>query len=527
MKPVRALVVLLIVGLLLVLLAPLGIAHARGAETAGGPTLTVRAYIDGRSDLILHRNTVHWHHLDFAAPGRHEGHNFLTSLNGTAWFPTWPDVPTPENRDCHCDSSTFSGVPQLPTRPETVELTIVQARWSASIVQQPDAANDYTLVLEFNDDPPAGADWYEVALTYTDWQVIPSVSPSTVNNAFSSVATLSPSDVWAVGWTTAGPLIEQWNGRAWRVVANPGPAGGSLNGIFAVSPQDIWAVGSVFRTNAPRQTLIEHWNGSAWSVVPSPAAGTLTAVTAAAANEVWAVGSTFNAATSRNQVVIEHWEGKGWQVVPGANPGTGDNMLSGVTAISAHDVWAVGHFTQASPGGIIPHTVPNPATQTLVEHWNGRVWRTVSSPSPATATNSLNAVAAVSSTDIWAVGQQAPAGETPDQTLVERWNGQVWSVVQSPNAGASGGVLKGVAVINKDNVWAVGVSAAFQSSLSFRTLVAHWNGRSWKIDPSPNVGQSGSILFAVASIPRTEKLWAVGYYNTPAVFLRTLTEFSE
>ena len=44
-------------------------ANASVAST-GRPTLTVRAYIDGRSDLILHRNTVHWHHFDYAAPGR-------------------------------------------------------------------------------------------------------------------------------------------------------------------------------------------------------------------------------------------------------------------------------------------------------------------------------------------------------------------------------------------------------------------------------------------------------------------------
>lgn len=36
MKPVRALVFLLMVGLLLVLLAPLGVAHANSAGTASG-----------------------------------------------------------------------------------------------------------------------------------------------------------------------------------------------------------------------------------------------------------------------------------------------------------------------------------------------------------------------------------------------------------------------------------------------------------------------------------------------------------
>ncbi|HEX9135179.1 MAG TPA: hypothetical protein VF844_23065 [Ktedonobacteraceae bacterium] len=362
----------------------------------------------------------------------------------------------------------------------------------------------------------------------SDWSVVPSVNPGTRNNSFTAVAALSPTNAWAVGWTTEGPLIERWNGTRWGVVANPGPPGGSLNGIFAVNNHDIWAVGSVFTSSGSRQTLIEHWNGSAWKVVPSPAAGTLNAVTAAAANEVWAVGSNFNPATNTNQVLIEHWEGHGWKIVPGANPGTGDNVFNGVTAITAHDVWAVGRSTTAVPtGGISPRTVPNPSFQTLIEHWNGTKWQAIASPNPASATNWLRAVAAVSSTNVWAVGQQAPQGEGPLQTLIEHWNGKMWTVVPSPNAGPAGGALIGVAVVNKDNIWAVGVSSAAQTSFAWRTLVVHWDGRSWKIDPSPNVGTSGSILFAVARIPNTEKMWAVGAYNTTSAFLRTLTEFSD
>jgi hypothetical protein len=34
-------------------------------------TLKVRAYIDGRSQLIINGNMVYWHHLEWAAPGRH------------------------------------------------------------------------------------------------------------------------------------------------------------------------------------------------------------------------------------------------------------------------------------------------------------------------------------------------------------------------------------------------------------------------------------------------------------------------
>ena len=311
------------------------------------------------------------------------------------------------------------------------------------------------------------------------WKVVPSVNPSPLNNPFMAVAALSPTNVWAVGYAGNFPLVEHWDGASWKVVANRDPAGGSLNGICAVSKNDIWAVGTVFRENSPRQTLIEHWNGSTWNVVKSPAAGTLNAVTAAAANDVWAVGTNQNATTNKNEVVIEHWEGKAWKSIPGANPGTGDNILNGVTAVTAHDVWAVGLSTTAVPrsGGVSPRTVPNPTYHTLVEHWNGAQWQAVPSPNPASATNWLRAVAAVSSQNVWAVGQQAPQGEMPEQTLIEHWNGKVWSVVPSPNVGAAGGMLAGVAIVNKDNIWAVGVSSIGFTSFSWRTLIEHWNGR--------------------------------------------------
>ena len=313
----------------------------------------------------------------------------------------------------------------------------------------------------------------------SDWSVVPSINPSTRNNPLNAVAALSPTNVWAVGFAGDFPLIE-------------------------------------------------HWNGSSWKVIPSPAVGTLNAVAAAAPNEVWAVGFNQNAATNMNQVVIEHWDGKGWKIVPGANPGTGDNILNGVTAITVHDVWAVGLSTTAVPrSGVSPRTVPNPTYQTLVEHWNGTKWQAVASPNPASATNWLRAVAAVSSNKVWAVGQQAPHGEMPEQTLIEHWNGKVWSVVPSPNVGTAGGNLIGLAVVNKDNIWAVGVSSTGFTSFAWRTLIEHWNGRSWKIDPSPNVGTSGSILYGVACIPHTEKLWAVGAYNTTSAFLRTLTMYSD
>src|SRR5690242_3634233 len=61
-----------------------------------------------------------------------------------------------------------------------------------------------------------------------------------------------------------------------------------------------------------------------------------------------------------------------WSVVPSPNP-NGPGNLNAVAAVSAHDIWAVGGFNNQATG----------AQQTLIEHWNGTIWQIVASPNPS------------------------------------------------------------------------------------------------------------------------------------------------
>jgi hypothetical protein len=73
-----------------------------------------------------------------------------------------------------------------------------------------------------------------------------------------------------------------------------------LFGITAISASNLWAVG--VSVNNHTQTLIEHWNGTKWSIFPSPTPGTnggLSAVAASSAHNVWAVGSYSNGRVDR------------------------------------------------------------------------------------------------------------------------------------------------------------------------------------------------------------------------------------
>ena len=136
-------------------------------------TMRVEAVIDGRSQLILRNNTAQWRHFDFAAPGRLDFKNAPTVINNVEWFPVWPDKPDKENRDCDgCLSDVFTGVnPPLLSEKMIISLRKVQARNKVSIVQLPTAANNLTLIIEFDDNPPPGDEKYIVNVDFvTDRQ---------------------------------------------------------------------------------------------------------------------------------------------------------------------------------------------------------------------------------------------------------------------------------------------------------------------------------------------------------------------
>src|SRR5512132_1990047 len=65
-------------------------------------------------------------------------------------------------------------------------------------------------------------------------------------------------------------------------------------------------------------------------------------------------------------------------------------------------------------------------------------WNSIPTPNPSTEINRFTGVAAVSASDVWAVGFY-DANPDPmvefDQSLIAHWNGSMWSVVPSSNVG--------------------------------------------------------------------------------------------
>lgn len=151
--------------------------------------------------------------------------------------------------------------------------------------------------------------------------------------------------------------------------------------------------------------------------------------------------------------------------------GTNNNQLFGAAAVSANNAWSVGYY-QADTCVC--------DQRTLGEHWNGRRWTIVSTPNPATQSGDydvLEGTAAVSSSDVWAVGYTGNVSVAQDQSLTEHWNGTAWSVVPSANPDETQD-LYGVAAVSSNDVWAVGTFSNY-SPFGYGALIEHWNGTSW------------------------------------------------
>jgi hypothetical protein len=129
----------------------------------------------------------------------------------------------------------------------------------------------------------------------------------------------------------------------------------------------------------------------------------LRAVTSAAGS-VWAVGlyEFQTPAGTADFTLTEHWTGTAWNIVASPSP-TGDDDFSGVAAVSANDIWAVG-------GG---------AGITLVAHWNGTSWALVPSPNRRNSVDALAEVTAPAAGGVWAAGIDINLRDYSYHTLAE------------------------------------------------------------------------------------------------------------
>jgi hypothetical protein len=319
------------------------------------------------------------------------------------------------------------------------------------------------------------------------WEIAQSADPGALSNWLSAITIVNESEAWAVGGsgdpaTPLSVLIERWDGIAWTAEQGPAP-GSQINELRAVdtaNPNDVWAAGRTASGFGDRPVVLR-FDGTEWLDVelPSEVTGVLDGIVATDTNDVWAVGYTGDPAASLEHALILHWDGQLWAVVDaGRAVGLGRSALLDVEALAPDDVWAVGYL----------HNHP------LIVHYDGSEW----SRSETEIDGATNAVQPITPTDAWAAG--AP---------IQHFDGQTWT---QASAVRSEGELFGIAAVSPSDVWAVGSIALSQGDT--KSVVLRFDGQEWVAVEGPAVAGSDALT-AIDALPDGTVL-AVGHKDVEA-----------
>jgi hypothetical protein len=390
------------------------------------------------------------------------------------------------------------------------------------------------------------------------WSCPETIGAMNLNDAWG----VMPSDFWAVG--SQGSLVHYADG-AWQTAAIPAIGAVELWRIYGQSEREIWAVGE--------QGTVLHYNGSTWNKVLFPSTETLYGLWENEKQEVWVVGDHGISAkivneqvtliptgtTGRLRAVYANEEPTRWAVGDGglmlrfdgsawsqAESGTRED-LTALFGQRSTDIWAVGaNGTQLRYNGVfwalssvarssqflhglsgISASSPSLASSLFAVGDSGAVLRNTGTdwgPDKVLSgvfNRTLHAVSAVSSSEIWLIGDgglaarwdgsqlQLPITGTsadlqaiwarPSAALIvgsggvlARWNGT--SVVSAALPAAMGRTLRAVFGVTPLGAWMGGDGG----------MLLYWNGTSASAAPSPISDTIYGIWGSAAN-----NLWAV------------------
>jgi hypothetical protein len=317
------------------------------------------------------------------------------------------------------------------------------------------------------------------------------------------------------------PLAEGWNGSKWsteKTSQDDGDPSNWIYGITCVSSIFCWAVGaSVTAIGETLSPIAELWQGKRWSeaFVPTPNQASLVSVSCFSVSLCWAVGGIKSSAGA-GAPLGDEWsqtdEGSKWAAdsnMPEPKGAT-SATLSSVSCTTDTNCFAVGRYT--SSAGVVG---------TLAERLTENRWKVQFMPNPAgVEATYLDGVSCTSDTDCVAVGY-AEETSLEYEGVAEHWNGSLWKVMSTVKVGSGGAVLNGVSCFS---TICMAVGYEFGST-SITAFSERWSGSSWKLAKAVNqTGETSSYLNSVVCTSTTS-CNAVGYgENTASMLTVTLGE---
>ncbi len=295
--------------------------------------------------------------------------------------------------------------------------------------------------------------------------------------------------------------LDLWNGRALTVMDTPGGLRGTVHMSISCYSTQLCAAGGF-----DGRAVLLVWNGAVWKFSQPPnvrakgGAASFNGVSCPSSQACVAVGEDARGA------LVATWNGIRWSIrtdTTGNGRASWSLALLSVSCTSSTSCIAVGsHY--------------NRGTEPVVESWDGSNWTLVPSPvvdKSAHAENrsphaepfaELVSVQCLATNLCWAVGDVQR-----QKALVERWNGQTWSLVAVPPIprNAKSDALDSVSCTSGDACLAVGVSFTLLDSSGIGTpivssaMALSWDGSAWRrVQASANDGYSYSGLSNVVCL---------------------------
>ena len=216
-------------------------------------------------------------------------------------------------------------------------------------------------------------------------------------SGYSVIVATGRRQAWAFGGTNPGgisaPVAERWNGSTLTPSRLPAGLRGFINAASAPSGSDVWAASEYGH-------YVLHWNGTSWRLARRFGAGPITGLTAISAADVWVFGTTASGAVGAG---TWRFDGHRWARATGRAA-----TIYRASAVSRRDIWAISAARSAA----------------AVVRFNGRYWRRVPT-GRILAGLRLRDILAVSAADVWLLGDRPGTGGV--HPVLVHWDGSEWT----------------------------------------------------------------------------------------------------
>jgi hypothetical protein len=269
-----------------------------------------------------------------------------------------------------------------------------------------------------------------------------------------------------------------------------------LVSLDAVSAKDAWVAGLVVsQTGSTRGPLLEHWDGTAWRPVALPANlarrfsrhDVVGFVGASSASNVW----EFSLKGKYLRRVAGHWA---FGRLPASK--TGRTFIESVKVFSPTDVWVFG----AKAFGAVSNLKFAP----YAARFNGHRWTVISVP----GRGPLGPVSAVDPRNMWAItnGEAFFIGGASAKGSIVHWNGVAWQKVAPEPKLPPQTILSGILAKTNRDVW---VGGGTEQSNGSSERAWHWDGTAWT-SRSPHASAAGQQFLLSSLVPASGGMWALG-----------------